>query len=431
MRSRKTMARGIKKKKSTVPSKNIAAADVNVEFLPDQYNIEIGGEDPKELFCVIVNGEILRTPKGKLIINQDPRPLRELAAELDFIDKLDVHKISLYNLCCTQVDFIEEGVNWNREEIDLAVLNDPILRTCAGPEVAEQFKYLHVVADYLAKHKIRYPMLPQCPLEDHSWFDMEGDININKITDHVYNTILGMNLIQLTAFITILTSFDSPVLGIMLATQQITPHEFAVSILTVECINSKVFSDVDRDEESNYLQLLISTAECILRYINQFSPKISEIEILIRSGESIRLEFKSTLRRNLYTNASDSKIEHAALKSIVAFLNTEGGTLIVGVRDNGDIVGIQEDMFDTEDKYLLHFSNLVNENIGKQYTNLISWNLYEIGNLKVLRVDCTKSSSPVFLKMKGQEEFFIRTGPSTVSLSASELLEYSKKHFPK
>jgi len=419
-----------KKEKNTAPSISIADADVYVELLPKQYFGDIQGAGDSKFYCVLMNGEALRTPKGKLIINQDPRPLRELAAELDFSDKLDVHKISLFNLCCTQFDFVnEERPSWSRDEIDGLVLNDPILKTCAGPEVAEQFKYLHVIDSYLNGYNITYPMLPQVPLEDHSWFDDAGETNINRLIDYVYNAIPGLNTYQLTAFLTIVSVFDSPVLGIMLVNQRISPHEFAVAYLTVRCMNSKVFSDVDRKEERRTLQLITSDIECIIRYINQFSPKISEIEMLIRSGESIGLEFKSTLRKNLHTNTSDSRIEHAVLKSIVAFLNTEGGTLLVGVKDNGEVLGIQEDLFDNEDKYLLHFANLVNDNIGKQYTNLIRWGLYPLEKRKVLRVDCLKSSAPVFLRMKGQEEFFIRTGPSTVPLTASEILEYSKEHF--
>jgi len=67
--------------------------------------------------------------------------------------------------------------------------------------------------------------------------------------------------------------------------------------------------------------------------------------------------------------------------------------------------------------------------IGKQYIDLIHWNLKEIEDNKILRVDCKSSSSPVCLKVDGEEEFYIRNGPSTVQLSTSEMWEYSSKHF--
>jgi len=150
---------------------------------------------------------------------------------------------------------------------------------------------------------------------------------------------------------------------------------------------------------------------------------------LIQEGENNQLEFKSSLRWNLHANKEDRRIEHSVLKTVVAYFNTDGGTLLVGVADDGEILGIEVDNFKNEDKYLLHFANLVNDRIGKQYADCIRWNLFDVGDNKVLHVECKKSSTPVFLNMDGKEEFFIRTGPSTVQLSTSEVLEYSRKHF--
>ncbi len=159
-------------------------------------------------------------------------------------------------------------------------------------------------------------------------------------------------------------------------------------------------------------------------------PKLSsEEEELIAQGESAKLEFKSTLRWNIQSGKKDKRMEHSVLKTIVAFLNTEGGTLLVGVQDDGKILGIEPDNFRNEDKYLLHFSNLVNEKIGKHYTDNIRWGLKTVGKKKILRVDCEPSAKAVFLKNNSKEQFFVRSGPSTVLLSTSDVLEYSKKHF--
>ena len=57
-----------------------------------------------------------------------------------------------------------------------------------------------------------------------------------------------------------------------------------------------------------------------------------EVEHLITLGESDTLEFKSTLRTNLKTGEKDKRMEKAVLKTLVAFLNSEGGTLLI----NGD-----------------------------------------------------------------------------------------------
>ncbi|MGD0611549.1 MAG: BREX system Lon protease-like protein BrxL [Anaerolineales bacterium] len=156
---------------------------------------------------------------------------------------------------------------------------------------------------------------------------------------------------------------------------------------------------------------------------------LSDEEKLIQAGENAKLEFKSTLRWNILAKQIDKGIEHDVLKTIVAFLNTEGGILLVGVEDNGNILGLDLDQLPNDDKYLLHFANLINGKIGKQFVNQIQYVLKVIDDKKILRVDCKTSSTPVFLKIDGLEEFYVRNGPSSVQLSTSEVLEYSKKHF--
>lgn len=158
------------------------------------------------------------------------------------------------------------------------------------------------------------------------------------------------------------------------------------------------------------------------------TASLSEEEKLIAVGENDKLEFKSTLRWNLIADKADKAMENSALKTIVAFLNTEGGTLLIGVQDDGSILGIEKDKFLNDDKFLLHFVNLVNDRIGKHYVEQIQSGLKEVKGRKIFRIDCKPSANPVFLKNNG-EEFYIRNGPSSVQLSTSEVLEYSKKHF--
>lgn len=160
--------------------------------------------------------------------------------------------------------------------------------------------------------------------------------------------------------------------------------------------------------------------------------KISSDKIidLIDQGESERLEFKSSLRVNLYTRKPDKNIEFAVLKTITAFLNTDGGTLLIGVADDGGIVGIDHDGFTNVDKFYQHYTNLVQNHIGNQYLPLIKSALIQIDDGKtMLKVDCLKSQKPVFLKMNDEDFFFVRIGPASVRLADKKLLEYVNKKF--
>jgi len=159
----------------------------------------------------------------------------------------------------------------------------------------------------------------------------------------------------------------------------------------------------------------------------QFQKEILET---IKKPESEILEFKSTLRANIYTGELDRKIEHSALKTIVAFLNSKGGNLFIGVTDDKKVLGIEEDKFPNTDKFLLHLTNLVKEKIGKRYLHLVDFGTIKVGDRTIVEVICKKSSRPVFLKMNPQqEEFFIRVGPSTQRIEASDLVEYIVKRF--
>jgi hypothetical protein len=149
-----------------------------------------------------------------------------------------------------------------------------------------------------------------------------------------------------------------------------------------------------------------------------------QIKALIRAGESETLEFKSTLRWNLKADRVDKNIELACLKTMVAFMNTEGGTLLVGVTDEGAVSGIEADNFQNEDKLLLHFNNLIKTHIGLEFAELISFEVKRIDRRSVLVVDSGRSSDPVFLRHGSEEEFYIRVGPGSRKLPTSKVLSY-------
>ena len=149
---------------------------------------------------------------------------------------------------------------------------------------------------------------------------------------------------------------------------------------------------------------------------------------LIRTGESKTIEFKETLSKNLHTMEKDKKIEKSSLKNIVAFLNSEGGFLLIGVSDEGEIKGIENDFYKSNDDYLKHFHNLIKDFIGMGFAHLIKPKIVEMHNNKIFLVRCDASEKEVFTKEK---EFFYRSTPATEKLEGPELLEYINAHFKK
>lgn len=150
----------------------------------------------------------------------------------------------------------------------------------------------------------------------------------------------------------------------------------------------------------------------------------AQIKSLINQGESDHVEFKSTLRWNLKKERADKGIEKAWLKSVVAFLNTDGGVLLVGVGDDGEILGTAADQFENDDKYLLHVNNCIQQHIGLECSSFIRFHLVPVDENNVLLVECQPSPSAVFLKIGKEEEFYVRVGPGSRRLSTSEVLAY-------
>jgi len=155
----------------------------------------------------------------------------------------------------------------------------------------------------------------------------------------------------------------------------------------------------------------------------------NEIERAIAHGESEKVEYKSTLRTNLATGEKDPRMEKAVLKTLVAFMNTDGGTLLIGVSDEGNVVGIDEDSFDNRDKLNLHMTHLIANQIGNEFLHFISFRLVDYKGKGVMRVVCNKSDVPVFLVDGKTETFFVRSGPSSIDLSGTELLDYASTRF--
>ena len=146
---------------------------------------------------------------------------------------------------------------------------------------------------------------------------------------------------------------------------------------------------------------------------------------IIASGESEKLEFKSTITTNIQTGENDKRMEKAVLKTIVAFLNTTGGILMIGVSDDGSIYGVDEKEFDSRDKMNLHFTHMISSRIGDEFFPYISFRVIDMEEGKaIIRVDCARCKKPVFLKDGKVEEFYVRSGPSSVMLTGSNLVNY-------
>jgi len=191
--------------------------------------------------------------------------------------------------------------------------------------------------------------------------------------------------------------------------------------------------------EMEYSEFLVARRQAISAVIHdgldrlthgeRIQPEEDTIENRISRGEGMQTEFKSTLRRNCTSGNNDTRMEHAVLKTIAAFLNSHGGTLLIGVQDDGQVVGVEQDSFQNEDKMGLHLDNLIRDRLGGSVFSRVKSCFKNASGKRVLVVECESSDKPIFLKNDGGEEFYIRAGASSPALPASQTHEYIQQHF--
>lgn len=178
----------------------------------------------------------------------------------------------------------------------------------------------------------------------------------------------------------------------------------------------------------------------VRKYSHQLKdlPKLSidrnqpeqDLRYLIGSGEGPHLEFKSTMRMNLHAKTPGKEIELAWLKGVAAFLNTEGGILLLGVADDGTTLGLDADKFENEDKCQLHFKNLLSQHLGPEYARLVRFFILDLDDRRIGAIECERSDTPVILRDdKKRELFIIRNGPSNIELPISRALKYIRSRF--
>ena len=156
---------------------------------------------------------------------------------------------------------------------------------------------------------------------------------------------------------------------------------------------------------------------------------------LLRLQESKTLEFKSSLRWNLKEDRKDDKhVTHAVLKTIAAFLNTEGGDLLIGVDDDRRVLGIAQDLLENDDKFMLHLAQAVRNGLGDRAGTCIDPKIQIIKGKTVCLVSCQRSPEPVYLRWKGLQkaeggDLYVRSGPGTVRLGEDDARKYVTTRF--
>lgn len=214
--------------------------------------------------------------------------------------------------------------------------------------------------------------------------------------------------------------------------------------LALQCVpEDPTLWEIDKYE--TFLQarrtILASHLNAFLTGITDTKPPEAAItlEELIAEGEDDELEFKSSLRWDFEKLAPNKKLEDVIVKTVAAFANSQGGTLLIGVSDRGEVLGLEGDYLSLDganrDKFELHLRNILSNAFGAVFVSTKLKVLFPaIGGVEICQVVVQPSAKPFVLAVNDkngvrQEKFYVRSGNSSQELSLIEMPPYLAERF--
>ncbi len=165
----------------------------------------------------------------------------------------------------------------------------------------------------------------------------------------------------------------------------------------------------------------------------------ASIEDLIKDGESDELEFKATLRWDIIESKVNKKLEQVVVKTVAAFANAQGGSLLIGVDNDGRAVGLSRDYESlgeaSRDRFEVHLRNVLNQQFGTTFVaSKIKTRIHAVDDVDVCQVDISTAKEPVIVAIKDRngrllEKFYVRSGNSSQEIPMSEMTSYVQERF--
>ncbi len=156
--------------------------------------------------------------------------------------------------------------------------------------------------------------------------------------------------------------------------------------------------------------------------------KLDDLRRLIAAGENERVEFKASMRWDPKTQAANRSLYYVLAKAIAGMMNAAGGLVLIGVADDGTILGIANDLKTlakpTLDGFRLALADVVKSYLGVDFMSLIRVNFVAVDEKWVCLVSVQPSPQPVFLTVGDAHEFWVRLWNSTRNLDVMSATRY-------
>lgn len=178
-----------------------------------------------------------------------------------------------------------------------------------------------------------------------------------------------------------------------------------------------------------------SETDQLVEYVNRAFERAASISDLIAQGESDYLEFKSSIRWDYKTNKVNKGLQEVIAVAIAGMLNGKGGTLLIGVADDGRMLGIEQDLQTLQkpniDGFQLVVTDIVKTHLGIEHMVRIHLHFELVDGKQICVVVIEKSPTPVFFATGEGHKFWARMGNSTRSLDVKATTSYIQEHWRK
>jgi hypothetical protein len=158
-----------------------------------------------------------------------------------------------------------------------------------------------------------------------------------------------------------------------------------------------------------------------------------QIPELIKRGESVQLEFKRSLRWDYQQTIKNKAVERVIAKTVAGFANAKGGTLLIGIDDDGNVLGLEPDYQSlgkpNRDGFELQVTQVLSSALGESVLAFVTVTFHEIDGKDVCQIVAEPSDHPVYLTDGGQQALYVRMGNLTKALPVDEAVKYVGGHW--
>lgn len=199
----------------------------------------------------------------------------------------------------------------------------------------------------------------------------------------------------------------------------------------------------------NYEAFLKARRAMLATELNSFLTAITDTELpkapitlaeMISEGESEELEFKQTLRWDTKEGCVNKALEDVVIKTVAAFANSHGGgTLLIGITDAGEAVGLDQDygaLGDADrDRFELHLRNLFGDAFGQSFTSTkLRVSFPRVDDIEICQIDVRPADHAVVVHAKDKngvktEKLYVRSGNSSPEMPLSEVQAFLAQRF--